>query len=283
MKLLLAVSCFFILIGCSSFYYHPDRRTLLQANIFMKNGQTLDNQAQYSNALYTYFEAYQRYSLIDQLDGKALAMLALTREYYRLGDMRNFDLWRDSVSTLIKLNIPKMEDQLKLLDIEINFRNSDYAKVIELTKGYQNKQILTATEFCSYRLISKTKLNTSLKIEKDFLLEQIQKLSKQYHKHKLDEPSKLAFAYYSIGYSYILQTQFKKALGMLLEAYKIDQSEENFSNITSDLYLIGFTYEQLKQLELAQDYYTRGLNIAIQITDKELQDKINDRLKNLNH
>jgi tetratricopeptide (TPR) repeat protein len=281
MKYFFIVISLIVLAGCSSFYYHPDQKTLKQANIFMKNGVTLESDAQYLNALNTYMEAYKRYALIDQLDGKAQAMLSLAREYYRLGDMRNFNLWRDSVTTLINLNLPNMKDHLNLLDIEINFRNQDYSKVITLTKGFQVKPLRIASEYCSYRMLSKAKLNINYLTEKTYLTVESDKLSKLYKKHKLEEPSILAFAYYSIGYVEILQTHYKRALRILNKAYKIDQSEEHYSDIADDVYLMGFIYEQLKQTELAQDYYTRALEIGIQINDEELRNRINIRRKNL--
>jgi tetratricopeptide (TPR) repeat protein len=281
MKCTLLILCLILLAGCSSFYYHPDQKTLKQANIYMINGQTLEDQSQYLNALNTYKEAYQRYTLIDQLEGKAHAMLSLTREYYKLGDMRNFNIWRDSVSTLINLKLPKMKDQLNLLDIEISFRSEDYNKVIELSKGYQSKSLLGASEICSYRLLSKAKLNINYSAEKSFLTGQTGKLAKLYKKHKLEEPSVLAFGYYSIGYVYILQSNYKKALNLLSKAYRIDQSEENYSDIADDIYLIGFTYEKLNQPQLARNSYSRALEISKQMDDQEMQDKILSRMKNL--
>jgi tetratricopeptide (TPR) repeat protein len=270
------------LVSCSSFYYHPEQKTLKQANIFMENGQTLDREAQHLNALNTYLEAYRRYSLIDQLDGKAAAMLSLTREYYKMGDISNFNLWRDSVSTLINLKLPKMKPQLNLLDVEISFRNQDYAQVIQLSKGYQHKPLRSATEICSYRLLAKAKSGLNFNSEKSFVQTKAKKLSGIYRKHKLEEPSILAFAYYSIGYVYILQTHYKQALNFINKAYKIDQSEEHYSDIADDVYLMGYVYEQLKEPQLARDSYARALEIGIQTNDQEIQDRINTRLKILN-
>ncbi|HNX01337.1 MAG TPA: hypothetical protein PKK33_08235 [Candidatus Cloacimonadota bacterium] len=270
-----------VLTGCSSFYYQPDQKMLKQANIFMQNGQTLEEDSQYLNALNTYMEAYKRYSLIDKLDGKAQAMLSLSREYYRLGDMKNFNTWRDSVTTLINLKLPQLKDQLNVLDIEINFRNGNYEKVIELSKKYNSKDYKAGTEMCSYRLISKTKLNLTVGSESFYLKRDISKLSKLYKKHKLDDPSILAYAYYSLGYFYTNQTKYTKAFGYLNKAYAIDQSEEHYSDIADDVYLMGFIYEKRNQIELARNSYMRALEIGTQTKDQELISRVNQRLNHL--
>lgn len=281
MKYILFISTALLLMGCSSFYYHPDQKTLKQANIFMQNGKVLEQETQYLNALNTYMEAYRKFTLIDKLDGKAYAMLSLAREYYRLGDMNNYNLWRDSVSTLIELKLPYMKDQIDLLDLEIQFKNRNYEKVIELSQEYKSKNFRTGTEICSYRLIAKSKMNQGTGSEKFYLRSSTGKLAKLYKKHKLEEPSILAFAYYSMGYMYTTQALYRKALQYFQKAYAIDQSEEHYTDIADDVYMMGFIYEKQMLYDLARNSYARALDIGKQTQDEEIIQRVTERLNNL--
>ena len=257
--------------------YVPEGNLKKEANRLIKQAQYNELQNNRDLAKHFYECSYQKFTLIDDIEGKLNCLFGLARQDFYLGNKITADEHIKQAYLMINSAEPSMMIDYYLYKIETAFYEDKYDSVLVYTEKISNQESEVATQILCYKLIIKRRMETVNSDDLSNLISATESLERKYKNNELKDQSAISFCYYTIGYLQSGFANFKQASKWYKKALSADQDNENTSGIALDLEALGYINDQLKAYDFASTYYTRSAEIYQLLNQPELAKENNIR------
>jgi tetratricopeptide (TPR) repeat protein len=270
-----------LMVCCSSLPKKIEPQSFSFAEMKMKFARQAQKQQDFNRALRLYLEAYDLYTVIDDIEGKINAGLSIARQYFYLDKPHESKMWLNRAGDLIESNRPQLEGVKTILLVEMAFEKNDYQKVIEISAAASTPNLEWQTEILCYTMVCKAQLNRDYQPELKRLQAELPKLQKRFDKRRMDDPEVLSFVYYYTGYIHSIEKNWQSALLFFEKAKEIDGLMDNPAGLGKDLYSLGQCYEKLGSFKKAASSFRRAAEIFSLLKDAAAAKKAKKRAESL--
>lgn len=236
-----------LIAGCSKLEHKPPAESLRQASDYIETARKWEAKQDWRMAAELYTLAWNQYTLGNRESQKFLVAVAIARQYRRLNDEAQYRSWVANARSLLNPKYPERLAELSLLQIEEDMAQGRFDSVMVHTENPAKGDDAALAELLGYRVQAGAQLGRDMNPDIQRLNGICHLLDRKLKKGKLDDPSGLSFAEYSVGYAQLRANQPSRALSSLRKAYRIDQNYERPANLADDLYLIAHCQHQLHQ------------------------------------
>ncbi|MCF8413395.1 MAG: tetratricopeptide repeat protein [Melioribacteraceae bacterium] len=226
------------------------------------------------SALAVYKEAFNKFSMIDDLEGKVLSSLYISGTYNVMEQFDEANEWFDKASNYSE---GSYESILTLTKCEQLYQRKNYEEILNLIssktiESYQNEIQL---QLDSYELLSAQALNKTIESLRDELIS-------NYNSNEINTvPEIKSFLGFSIGKSYFYSGEFSKANQYLSEALSIDKELANTPAIAETLFMLGLNSEAMGDITEARTYFQRSYESYSSINSFRKMSEIEKKIDSL--
>lgn len=265
------------LAGCSSL---PEKDMSLnpirdEALKLMNKASSLEKSHSYEMSYYYYGLALKKYQLTDDQSGALSANIALARQEFMLNKKEQY---KESMALIQgKLDFYKntnLLNEFNFLKIEIAYNEAYYDSALATSKFIKDPNEEQQLKVLCWRCLASMKKGANYQHYFDMLSNLANDDFNKFKKNKYLSSTSLSFAYYVLGLSNYEKKQFKESIKSFNSAIKIDKLDQNFYNLSTDLYYIALNYERLQEYQNASEYFQRALHITQQLNDLNKADEI---------
>ena len=253
---LLALITPLFLSGCFSSTVIDEQKTASQSDgdDFFNLANDLINRNKTGPALISLDEAFNSYSLLDDVSGKTKVLLKKANIYASMGDFKK----GDSLLSAEFLLLPGRNDSINYLNSlsEYYYTSQRYDSVIALSKKFKEQYFSSSLALIStaYLALSKFALKADYEIELTNLNSAFVALDRD-SRYPGDQ---LAFAYYTRAFIALADGKTDEASFWGGKAYDQDLKNEDYLAIAYDLEFLGKVAEKKGNPEKASGYFKRA-------------------------
>jgi len=279
--LLLTIS-FIFLTGCFSSTVVEEQKSASQTDgdDFFNLANDLINRNSVGPALISLDEAYNSYSLLDDVSGKTKVLLKKANIYGADGDIKK----GDSILTSQFLMLPGRSDSVNYLNSlsEYFYTTQRYDSVVVLSTKFRDYYTNSSMALIStaYLALSKFALNTDYEIE----LTNLNKAFVALDRDQRYPGDQLSFAYYTRAYIAAKEGKLEDANFWGNKAYNQDLRNEDYIAIAYDLELLAGVAEQRGKVEEAAELFKRASDsyFALGIESHAIYSEVKSLIHRLN-
>ncbi|GAB1350005.1 hypothetical protein MASR1M107_22200 [Ignavibacteriales bacterium] len=246
----------FFIAGCFSSTVIDEQKTASQndGDDFFNLANDLINRNKTGPALISLDEAFNSYSLLDDVSGKTKVLLKKANIYATSGEIKK----GDSILAAEFLLLPGKSDSINFLNSlsEYYYTTQRYDSVISLSKRFKEQYFSSSLALIStaYLALSKFAVKKDYEIELTNLNTAFVALDRD-NRYPGDQ---LAFAYYTRAFIALAEGKTEEASFWGDKAYKQDLQNEDYLAIAYDLEFLGKVAEKNGNAEKASGFYKRA-------------------------
>lgn len=255
-KLIFLVLPLLFLAGCfsSTVLDQPKSDSQSDGDDFFNLANDLINRNQVGPALISLDEAYNSYSLLDDVSGKTKVLLKKANIFAATGEVAK----GDSILSAEFLLLPGRADTINYLNslTEFYYVSERYDSVLAIAKKFNTYYTShpTALIATAYLTLAKFALKTNYEMELSDLNRAFVALDRD-QRYPADQ---LAFAFYTRAYIALAEGNTKDAEFWGRKAYDEDLDNEDYLAIAYDLELLAEIAEGKNDLNAAAGFYKRA-------------------------
>ena len=271
-----------LLSGCFSSTVVEDQKSASQTDgdDFFNLANDLINRNSVGPALISLDEAYNSYSLLDDVSGKTKVLLKKANIYGAEGDI----VKGDSILTSQFLMLPGKSDSVNFLNSlsEYYYTTQRYDSVLVLSKRFKEHYTNSSMALIStaYLALSKFALKADYEIE----LTNLNKAFVALDRDQRYPGDQLSFAYYTRAYIAAKEGKLEDAYFWGNKAYNQDLINEDYIAIAYDLELLAGVAEMRGKFEDAAELFKRASDsyLALGIDSHAIYTEVKSLIHRLN-
>ncbi len=271
----------FIFGSCSSRPKKIDSPTVSQADNLYRMGKQFSLNQDYHNAIRSYDLALKRYMLVDNLEGIVLSKIATIGALAQIRDHETIHVKTTELEGFIETNAPEYNSHLILMKTEVAFLANNFYRVDLLTKGFSCDEVVIESQVLSYRLIARVYEGHSAESEYRRLKRNARSLRRAYRRRKIQEIGVYSYVKYVMGFYQVSRENWDQAEEYFRKSLVVDREIDYPYGIAKNLYYLAVVYHKKGNLDLAEPYYKRALNIFKLLEDQIKIDMVRDSLVKL--
>jgi len=268
-------------MSCSSQPHQLPSSTVKEADNLYRVGKRFALQDQHESALRSFNLAFDRYSLVDHIEGTVLSRIAIIGILAKLQDIEAVNEKTEELTFFIENAAPEFKPNLLLLRIETAYLAGEFEKIITDTNKFKSKDVVIESQILCYRMMARLEQNLSARGEYRRLKRNTKSLRKAHRKRAINDLGIYSFVNYMLGYYQVKQNNWNGAVSYFKTSLEADRTNDNTNGIGKNLYYLAVVHENLNNNEQAKVYYERALNIFKQLDDKSKVDIISKKLHSL--
>lgn len=242
--------------GCfsSTVMDQPKSRSQSDGDDFFNLANDLINRNKTGPALISLDEAYNSYSLLDDVSGKTRVLLKKANIYASSGEVAK----GDSILSAEFLLLPARADSINFLNslCEFYYVSQRYDSVVSIYSRFSSYYLThpTALIATAYLALAKFALKANFEME----LSDLNRAFVALDRDKRYPGDQLAFAFYTRAFIAFAGENTKDAWFWGLKAYDTDLANEDHLAIAYDLELLGEIADKKGDLDEAAGYFKRA-------------------------
>ena len=247
----------------------PKSRAQSDGDDFFNLANDLINRNKTGPALISLDEAYNSYSLLDDVSGKTRVLLKKANIYASTGEVAK----GDSILSAEFILLPARADSINYLNslCEFYYVSQRYDSVISIYNRFSSYYISNPAALIATAYLALAKF--ALKVNYEMELSDLNRAFVALDRDQKYPGDQLAFAFYTRAFIDFSGDNTKDAWFWALKAYETDLENEDHLAIAYDLELLGEIAEKKGDLQEAAGYFKRASDsyFALGIENESLQ------------